>query len=93
MTSIARRLDDDRRRLVVVSSKPLIAQLAYLLLDLAELDSGGQRVVRLGHTTMAQLSGRGGSPPLESSVRCAGRDWSPPATASPCSTTWTGCVR
>jgi len=31
MTSIARRLDEDRRRLVVVTSKPLIAQVAYLL--------------------------------------------------------------
>jgi CRP-like cAMP-binding protein len=33
MTSIAPRLDHDRRRLVVIMSKPLIAQLAYLLLD------------------------------------------------------------
>lgn len=31
MTSIARRLDDDRRRLVVVTSKPLVSQVAYLL--------------------------------------------------------------
>ena len=57
MTSIARRLDDDRRRLVVVTSKPLIAQVAYLLLDLAELDSTGQCVVQLSHTTIAQLLG------------------------------------
>lgn len=57
MTSIARRLDDDRRRLVVVTSKPLIAQVAYLLLDLAELDSGGAHVARLSHTTMANLLG------------------------------------
>ncbi len=57
MTSIARRLDDDRRRLVVVTSKPLIAQVAYLLLDLAESDVGGQCVVRLSHTTLAQLLG------------------------------------
>ncbi len=57
MTSIARRLDDDRRRLVVVTSKPLVAQLAYLLLDLAETDGGGQCVVRLSHTTLAQLLG------------------------------------
>lgn len=57
MTSIARRLDDDRRRLVVVTSKPLIAQVAYLLLDLAEPGTEGQSVVRLSHTTMAHLLG------------------------------------
>ncbi|MDQ3423257.1 MAG: cyclic nucleotide-binding domain-containing protein [Actinomycetota bacterium] len=44
MTSIARRLDDDRRRLVVVTSRPLIAQVAYLLLDLQEGDVGERRV-------------------------------------------------
>jgi CRP-like cAMP-binding protein len=57
MTSIARRLDDDRRRLVVITSKPLIAQVAYLLLDLGELDNSGQCIVRLSHTTMANLLG------------------------------------
>ena len=57
MTSIARRLDDDRRRLVVVTSKPLIGQVAYLLLDLAEVDNSGRCVVRLSHTTMADLLG------------------------------------
>ena len=57
MTSIARRLDNDRRRLVVVTTKPLISQVAYLLLDLAESGSGGQPVVRLSHTTMAPLLG------------------------------------
>ncbi len=57
MTSIARRLDDDRRRLVVITSKPLIAQVAYLLLDLAETDAAGGQVVRLTHTTMAHLLG------------------------------------
>jgi CRP-like cAMP-binding protein len=57
MTSIARRLDDDRRRLVVVTSKPLIAQVAYLLLDLAETDMTGQPAARLSHTTMAHLLG------------------------------------
>ncbi len=57
MTSIARRLDDDRRRLVVVTSKPLIAHVAYLLLDLAEVDSNGQCIVRLSHTTLANLLG------------------------------------
>jgi CRP-like cAMP-binding protein len=57
MASIARRLDDDRRRLVVVTSKPLIGQVAYLLLDLAEDGPGGDRVVRLSHTTIAHLLG------------------------------------
>lgn len=56
MASIARRLDADRRRLVVVTSKPLVAQVAYLLLELAE-DAGGTSVVRLSHTTLAQLLG------------------------------------
>jgi CRP-like cAMP-binding protein len=57
MASIARRLNDERRRLVVITSKPLIAQVAYLLLDLAEINETGQCVVRLSHTTMAQLLG------------------------------------
>lgn len=57
MTSIARRLDDDRRRLVVVTSKPLVGQVAYLLLDLAEPDAQGRLVVRLSHTTLSQLLG------------------------------------
>lgn len=57
MTSIARRLDDDRRRLVVLSSRPLVAQVAYLLLDLAEPNNAGARLVHLSHLTMAQLLG------------------------------------
>ncbi len=57
MTSIARRLDDDRRRLVVVTSRPLIAQVAYLLLDLHEGDVGRRYVARLSHTTIAHLLG------------------------------------
>lgn len=57
MTSIARRLDDDRRRLVVVTSKPLVSQVAYLLLDLAEDGPAGDQVVRLSHTTIAHLLG------------------------------------
>ena len=57
MTSIARRLDDDRRRLVVVTSKPLIGQVAYLLLDLSEPGPGGEPVVKLSHTTLAHLLG------------------------------------
>lgn len=57
MTSIARRLDDDRRRLVVVTSKSLISQVAYLLLDLVEADPHGRQVVRLSHTTISHLLG------------------------------------
>jgi len=57
MASIARRLDDDRRRLVVVTSKPLVGQVAYLLLDLAEDGPGGDTVVKLSHTTVADLLG------------------------------------
>lgn len=57
MSSIARRLDDDRRRLVVVTSKPLIGQVAYLLLDLAETGPDGRAVVDLSHTTIAHLLG------------------------------------
>lgn len=57
MASIARRLDDDRRRLVVVTSKPLVGQVAYLLLDLAEAGPSGEVVVKLSHTTIAHLLG------------------------------------
>ena len=57
MTSIARRLDDDRRRLVVVTSKPLIGQVAYLLLELAEDGPDGEPLVKLSHTTLADLLG------------------------------------
>ncbi len=57
MSSIARRLDDDRRRLVVVTSKPLIGQVAYLLLDLCETGRDGETVVELSHTTIAHLLG------------------------------------
>lgn len=57
MTSIARRLDDDRRRLVVVTSKPLLGQVAYLLLDLVENGPGSKQVVELSHTTIAHLLG------------------------------------
>jgi CRP-like cAMP-binding protein len=57
MQSVARRLEDDRRRLVVVTTRPLIAQLAYVLIDLAEPEPGGYPAVRLSHTTVAQLIG------------------------------------
>ena len=55
--SIARRLDDDRRRLVMVQSRPLIAQVAYLLLDLADRDDQNVLHVRFSQATMAQLLG------------------------------------
>jgi CRP-like cAMP-binding protein len=57
MTSIARRLDDDRRRLVVITCKPLIAQVAYLLITMCETDAAGQPVARLSHGTIAHLLG------------------------------------
>jgi CRP-like cAMP-binding protein len=57
MSSIARRLDNDRRRLVMVQSRPLIAQVAYLLLDLADRDDGDLPRVGLSQATMAQLLG------------------------------------
>ena len=57
MSSIARRLDNDRRRLVMVQSRPLIAQVAYLLLDLADHDDEDVPRVRLSQATMAQLLG------------------------------------
>jgi CRP-like cAMP-binding protein len=57
MASIARRLDEDRRRLVVVTSKPLISQVAYLLLDLAEDGPTPEPVVKLSHVTIAHLLG------------------------------------
>ncbi len=57
MASIARRLDDDRRRLVIVTSKPLVGQVAYLPLDLAEAGPGGDAVVKLRHNTIGHLLG------------------------------------
>ncbi len=57
MSSIARRLDDDRRRLVMVTCKPLIAQVAYLLITMCESDQTGRPVARLSHATIAHLLG------------------------------------
>lgn len=57
MTSIARRLDDDRRRLVMITSRPLIAQVAYLLVSMCESDRNGAPVVMLSQSTIAQLLG------------------------------------
>jgi CRP-like cAMP-binding protein len=41
----------------VVTSKPLLAQVAYLLLEMHEPDSVGVLEVRLSHATLAQLLG------------------------------------
>jgi CRP-like cAMP-binding protein len=57
MASIARRLDDDRRRLVAITTKPLVAQVAYLLLEMSEPGLDGTKVVKLSHTTIAHLLG------------------------------------
>lgn len=56
-TSIARRLDEDRRRLVMITSRPLIAQVAYLLVSMCENDDNGAPVVKLSQSTIAQLLG------------------------------------
>jgi CRP-like cAMP-binding protein len=57
MQSMARRLDDDRRRLLVVTTRPLPAQVAYLLLEMAEPGDDGQPEVRLSQETIAHLLG------------------------------------
>lgn len=57
MRSIALRLDDDRRRLLAIMASDLTAQVAFVLLEHAEPDEGGQPVVRLSHEVIAQLLG------------------------------------
>jgi CRP-like cAMP-binding protein len=57
MASIARRLDSDRRRLAVITTRPLEQQVAYLLIEHQEDGPGGQPVVRLSHAVIAQLLG------------------------------------
>lgn len=57
MQSMARRLDDDRRRLIVITSRPLTAQVAYLLLEMAEPGDDGTPHVRLSQATIAHLLG------------------------------------
>ena len=57
MASIARRLDSDRRRLAVITTRPLEQQVAYLLLEHQEEGPSGDPVVRLSHAVMAQLLG------------------------------------
>jgi CRP-like cAMP-binding protein len=57
MGAIARRLDDDRRRLVVLMTRPLESRLAYVLLEAAESEPDGSLHVRLSHTTLGHLIG------------------------------------
>jgi CRP-like cAMP-binding protein len=57
MRSIALRLEEDRRRLLAIMSSDLTAQVAFLLLEHAELDRDGDPVVRLSHDVIAQLLG------------------------------------
>jgi CRP-like cAMP-binding protein len=54
---MASRLDDDRRRLLVVTSRPLVAQVAYLLLEMAEPGDDGELEVHLSQATIAHLLG------------------------------------
>ena len=56
LTSIARRLDAERRRLMVITGQPLPVQVAYLLRELAEPD-GDELVVRVSQELIAQLLG------------------------------------
>ncbi|CAN5900482.1 hypothetical protein BH23ACT10_BH23ACT10_10620 [soil metagenome] len=57
MTSLAKRLEQTQRRMVSLLTKDLTMQVAVLLLDEREQDSGGTWVVRLAHGTIAQLLG------------------------------------
>lgn len=57
MRSIALRLDDDRRRLLAILTSDLTAQVAFLLLEHAEVDGGGPPAVQLSHDVIAQLLG------------------------------------
>lgn len=57
MRSIAVRLDDDRRRLLAITSCDLRGQVAFLLLQQATPHPGGRLAVRLSHGVMAELLG------------------------------------
>jgi CRP-like cAMP-binding protein len=57
MTSIAKRLDADRRRLLWITTKDLLAQVAGTLLEQQEPGPSGLPVVALSHETIAQLLG------------------------------------
>jgi CRP-like cAMP-binding protein len=56
MGSIARRLDADRRRLAVMTTRRLDAQVAFILLEQQEHEPG-RAVVRLTHEVIADLVG------------------------------------
>lgn len=58
MRSIAQRLDDDRRRLLAITTTDLTSQVAYLLLRNAEAGAGEQPVVRLSHDVNGAASRR-----------------------------------
>ena len=53
MKSVARRLDADRRRLMVLTTRNLTAQVAFLLLEQAQTDG----IVKLTHATLAGMVG------------------------------------
>jgi CRP-like cAMP-binding protein len=57
MQSMAERLDAERRRLLVVTTRPLPAQVAYLLLEMSEQGNDGQPEVHLTQETIAHLLG------------------------------------
>lgn len=56
MRSIARRLDADRRRLAVMTTRRLEAQVAFILLEQQEAVAGST-IVRLTHDVIADLVG------------------------------------
>lgn len=56
MASIARRLDADRRRLAVMTTRRLEGQVAFILLEQQERD-GRAAVVRITHEVIADLVG------------------------------------
>jgi CRP-like cAMP-binding protein len=57
MQSMAERLDAEQRQLLVVTTRPLPAQVAYLLLEMAEPGHDGQPEVHLTQETIAHLLG------------------------------------
>jgi CRP-like cAMP-binding protein len=56
MASLAGRLEQDRRRIVAITTRGLAAQVAYVLLEHEELE-GDRAVVRLTHEVIAHLIG------------------------------------
>lgn len=57
MTSIAQRLDADRRRLLAIMSSDLTGQVAFVLLDYAERRPDGSFAVNVSQDVIAQLLG------------------------------------